>query len=301
MVPEFEEAAFSTEEGGVSDVVKTQFGFHIIKVIEKQEEKNPVLDEVKDDIAKLISDAKKNSSFRTYVYDTYREILNKSNITAYNEQAENKLEVSEISKLTAAGNSEPLLGLGAIAAKLMTLGKSEISQVIEVDDKQMVFEMTEKYDSFIPALDEIKERVTAHFVRVKSLELAQAKAEEAAALATMDDAAEMLSQSYTTTPKFKRTEPIKGLGMNPELMEVIFKSEPETFIKEPYTVGSNVFLVQVKDIITPDPAAITEEEKAQITSTLYGTKSQAAMDAYVLNLKKNARIEINNRYAEYYE
>src|SRR5438309_1369134 len=45
-VPEFEQAAFSLPIGSISDVVKTQYGFHIIKVIDRQAARTQTLDEV---------------------------------------------------------------------------------------------------------------------------------------------------------------------------------------------------------------------------------------------------------------
>jgi len=300
MVPEFEEAAFNTKPGEVSDVVKTQFGFHIIKVEEYEPEKNPTLDEVKDQIKEMIIEQKGNNAFRTYVFETYKDILNKSNITAYNQDAEDKLETNEIKGLTAAGNKEPLTGLQDVASKLMKLNKTELSQVIDVRGTQMVFEITEKYDSYIPELKDVKEKVLADFISTKSLELAKKQAEEAAELGSMDEAAEKLKKTYTTTPKFKRNEPISGLGMNAALMEDIFNSEPEQFIQNAYTVGSKVYLVQVKDIIKPDYAEIDDQEKEDIKSALYGTKTSQAVTDYVESLKAKAEIIISPRYKDFY-
>ncbi len=50
MVDEFEEAAFNTEVNGISEPVKTQFGYHIIKITDKQEGKDVTFEETKDNV-----------------------------------------------------------------------------------------------------------------------------------------------------------------------------------------------------------------------------------------------------------
>lgn len=50
MVPEFEQAAFSLEPGSISDLVKSSYGFHIIKVIDKRPALTRSLDEVRQAI-----------------------------------------------------------------------------------------------------------------------------------------------------------------------------------------------------------------------------------------------------------
>lgn len=54
MVPEFENEAFKLEENEISNPVKTQFGYHIIKLVKKHPEKQKDLVEVYDEIKELL-------------------------------------------------------------------------------------------------------------------------------------------------------------------------------------------------------------------------------------------------------
>ncbi len=54
MVPEFSEAAFKLSKGQISQPVKTQFGFHIIKVEDKRAKPVPKYEEVKDQVQAFV-------------------------------------------------------------------------------------------------------------------------------------------------------------------------------------------------------------------------------------------------------
>ena len=73
MVPAFETAAFGMKVGDVSDVVETQFGYHIIKLTDKKEGKAPSLEELKEKIAAFLKGQKTQKAVFDYVTNLRKE------------------------------------------------------------------------------------------------------------------------------------------------------------------------------------------------------------------------------------
>lgn len=67
MVPEFEKAAFAQEVGAIGECVKTDFGYHIIKVNGKKDAKTLAFAEVKEDLSKTLLDQAKSEKMSTYI------------------------------------------------------------------------------------------------------------------------------------------------------------------------------------------------------------------------------------------
>lgn len=64
MVPEFEQAAFLLTQGELSNLVETEYGYHIIKVNEKRENRKLHYDDVKDEIKKMMMEKEVNEMLK---------------------------------------------------------------------------------------------------------------------------------------------------------------------------------------------------------------------------------------------
>ncbi|MGA1845971.1 SurA N-terminal domain-containing protein [Deferribacter abyssi] len=292
MIKEFENAVFKLKKGEVSDIVKTPVGFHIIKVYDYKPEKKLTLDEAKNQIIEKLKTLKKNAAFNEYVFSTYRDILKASNITAYTLKNKN-IKVFETDYFSIFDNIPPIGNNIDLKNKLFKLETAEITNIVDIQGIKYIFELEDRKDSYIPEFKTLKEEVTNDFIDDKAVELAKQESENfLKKYKTINEIANNEKYSITTTPYFKRTEPIPDLGINTDLAQDIFTNKGK-LLSKPYEIGDNVYIISVIDVKTPNYNKITNEEKNEIKNYIKSIKQNEALNSYIEELKNKAKIEIN--------
>jgi len=160
MVPEFEEAAFALEAGEYSNPVQTQFGYHIIHVIETEGARTPQLDEVRDQVEEdYIAQVT-----RDLVADWYGELYDSSQIdipfpliNAFILQREDiDLGLAEYQRLAEEGNTnDPYIGY--------YIGRVLESKASQVRSDILLLEgIEEPSDDQLAELDALREEEAGH-------------------------------------------------------------------------------------------------------------------------------------------
>jgi peptidyl-prolyl cis-trans isomerase D len=242
MVTEFDQVAFSMQPGVVSDLIKTQYGFHIIKVVDKRAAVQKPLDAVRAQITEQM----KNERAQTMAQDLANRMAPKIQKPA-------DLDVvAKANGLTVMDSgfflrNEPITGLGPapeLAADVFTLNEGEITAPIQTNSGWVIAVVTGKEDSHIPKMEEVKERVRQAVIQRKAIEAGKAKAESLLAsfrnAADFEAAVKAAGMEVQKSADFvARGAALPGIGISPEAEKVAFALKPG----------------EVSNVVTTDSAA----------------------------------------------
>ena len=280
-VPEFEKTAFSLAPGQISDLVKTEYGFHIIKVLEKQTAHTKPLDEVKESLRTplILSEADRQASDMA---DQISLAIRKSSKASLDDLAKQyHLTLGETRPVSA---SDPLLELGNsqdVKDAIFRLRQGELSLPVKNDRGFVVLLLKEDFPAHQGSLEEVRDRVITELKKGKSFEMAKTRADELTKRVTAGEKFEAAAKALGLDPKtsdlFPRSGSISGAASGKQLTAA-FNLRPGE-LGPALDLGQSWFVYIVAEKVDANPVDF-EAQKKQLAEQALQTKRNMAFEAF---------------------
>lgn len=298
MVPEFEAAAFSMAPGEIRGPIKTQFGYHIIKVESKTPARTRTFEEARpaivseltekqtaaemDRLSKELSEKLKGT--RSASDDDLRKLQNDS--LTYN-----------TTEWTARGDSIPGIGNNqkfADEAWGTALGK--VSSTPVTTGRGVAFvRPSEERAAGVPPFAEIRARLESDWKAERREKDALAQLEPAGKELASGTTLAALASRYTTdvktTTEFGPAGPVPELGPAPELAAAVFRT-PQGQAGAPVAVPNGFVLFRVLTRTASNPTAF-EAQKDQLREAIRTREAERLTRSYLQEMRATRTVEVN--------
>jgi len=293
---EYADAAFSMKPGEVSDVVKTERGFDIIKLEDIKGEG----EEKKVRTRHILIKTEPGESTLTTLGETAVKVSAEA-VESTLEKAAQDNGLSVVTTPEFSENSSVIPGLGMvkeITEILPGLTEGRTSDMIQTDKAFYVVRVDKRIPERVRELSEIEESIKAAAKAEKALTLAKAKAEEI--VAKINETGTALSD-IDGIPKPQQAElnrrgQAPGLPFVRGLANVIFQL-PEGKAADPFISGGAAYIVVLKSKIEADPKGY-EKQRDQTRDRILAERRRQVVDDYLKNLRENADVKINEELFE---
>ncbi|MGQ9797572.1 SurA N-terminal domain-containing protein [Desulfosoma sp.] len=295
MVPTFADAAFAMKPGEVSDLVRTPYGFHIIKVEDVRPEETVPLEKARAQIELNI----KREKARDVVYTKAREFADaayaEGDLAKTAERMKRSVEAPD--KAVSATDLLPKVGYAPEVMKsLFSLGEGEVSDVLEWANGFVVGQVIAVQGPRIPPLESVKSRVEEDFKMERAREAAQQAAtafvEQARTVGALDKAASSAGVTVQVSGWFSRSEPDEKLRLWGEAAEAVFQLQnPGDLPQAPLSHQGTFLVCQLVGRQDPAPEAL-EKERENARMRLIQLKQNQLWQAWLAKERSLAKVEI---------
>ena len=292
MVAEFEQAAFAMKAGEISDLVKTAFGFHIIKVVDNKPATTRPLAEVRAEIEEQVKWQKAQAEAETLAKSLEATLTSAADLDRV--AKERSLPVTETGLI---GSGDPIEGVGVqpeLSGRLFGMKEGDVTPAMRVAPGWVFATVTGRQDAYVPKLEEVRARVTDDLKTEKANELVKQRASQVATeLKSAKDfaaAAKRLGLEVKTTELIARGAAIPDLGIS-EAVDAAAFTLPEGGVSDAISAPTGTAVIRVVEKVNVTDAEI-EQGRDQLREEMVGTRRDRFFGAYMDKAKQGLSISI---------